>query len=167
MKTSNFRGVFAALALSSAALAIPQLAAAQTAPSTTTNPTSPTTSCGTICPDTIRWTVIGQAAAGGYGESTFVGATGTNSVKKKGNSLVDITMNGTGCATLDCTKGASSFTAVIRASEEVHTETTAQGNTSGQAVSATNLSQAVAGGVLQMQLLRGTITAPTTTHPAN
>jgi hypothetical protein len=163
-KTSNFRGLLAISALALSVLAMP--AAAQTAPSTTTDPTTPTTSCGTICPDTTLWTVAGQAASGGIGESTFTGTTGTNKVEKRGWSLVDITMNGSGCATIDCTTGASNFSAVIKAGEEVHTETTAAGNVSGQTVSAVNGSQAVGIGQLQLQMLRGPITVPTT-HTAN
>lgn len=161
MPKFSLRGLMAAFALMLGLSALATPALAQN--SQTTNPNGTTTSCGTVCPGTTIWTVAGQAANGGIGESTFVGQTGTNKVEKRGWSIVDIQMAGEGCATLDCAQGASHFSAMIRAGEEVKTETTAQGNTSGQTVSATNGAQAIGIGVLQIQRLQGPPQATTNT----
>lgn len=154
---NRLSGLMAMSALALGLATMPSLASAQTAPaSTTTNPSGPTTSCGTLpCTGTTLWTVGGQAANAGIGESVFTGATGTNKVEKKGWSIVDITMNGEGCADLNCAQGASSFSAMLKAGEEVRTETTAAGNTSGTAVRAENMSQAIGIGMLQIQRLQG------------
>lgn len=141
MKFLNLRGLMAALALfmGFAALATPQLAAAQT-----TNPTTPTTSCGnTACPGTSTWTIGGQSIFGGAGASVFEGTTGSNKVTKIGSGGVDVVMKATGCATIDCTSGASSFTFNGFAREQVNVETTAGGSTSGVPVMAQNQGQAI------------------------
>lgn len=164
MPKFSFRGLVAALALTfglSAALATPQLAAAQTTPSTTTNPTSPTPSCGTTCPGTSSWTIGGQSIFGGAGASVFEGTTGTNKVTKIGSGAVDVVMHATGCATIDCTSGASSFTFNGFAREQVTVETTAGGSTSGVPVMAQNQGQAIGIVNFTMQRLQG----PTQTAP--
>ena len=170
MKNLHFRGLMAALALfmGLAALATPQLAAAQTAPSTMTNPTTPTTSCGTTCPGTSSWTIGGQSAFGGAGASVFQGASGSNKITKTGSGGVDVVMKATGCATIDCTSGASSFTFNGFAREQVTVETTALGNVSGTPVMAQNQGQAVGVVNFTMQRLQGpTPTTTPTTHTAN
>ncbi len=161
--TSNFRGLLAISALAlSAALALP--AAAQTAPSPMTNPTTPTTSCGTVCPGTSTWTIGGQSIFGGAGASVFEGTTGSNKVTKIGSGGVDVVMKATGCATIDCTSGASSFTFNGFAREQVNVETTAGGSTSGVPVMAQNQGQAIGIVNFTMQRLQGP--TPTTTPTA-
>ena len=153
MKFLNLRGLMAALALfmGFAALATPQLAAAQT-----TNPTTPTTSCGnTACPGTSTWTIGGQSIFGGAGASVFEGTTGSNKVTKIGSGGVDVVMKATGCATIDCTSGASSFTFNGFAREQVNVETTAGGSTSGVPVMAQNQGQAIGIVNFTMQRLQG------------
>ena len=116
---------------------------------------TPTTCAGNICPGATSWTVGGQVIFGGAGASIFEGATGSNKITKNGSGSIDVEMNANGCATIDCANGASSFKFKGLAREMVTVETTAAGNTSGQAVMAQNQGQAIGALNFTMQRLQG------------
>ena len=115
---------------------------AQTTSVPTSAPATPNTCSGNMCP-TASWTVTGQSMFGGAGGSVFEGATGSNKINKNGSGGVDVVMKANGCASIDCTNGASSFTFNGFAREQVNVETMAQGGVSGTAVTAQNQGQAI------------------------
>ena len=144
--------------------AIGSPALAQTAqPKSSTNTTQPNTNtcAGNVCPGTTSWTVGGQSVFGGAGGSVFEGATGSNTITKKGSGGIDIAMKATGCATIDCTNGASSFTFNGFAREHVTVDTTAAGGVSGTPVMAQNQGVAIGALNVTIQRLQGS-PAPTT-----
>ena len=147
-------------ALMLATLGAPALA--QTAqPTNTAQPTTSTPCAGNVCPGTTSWTVGGQSVFGGAGGSVFEGATGSNTITKKGSGGIDIVMKATGCATIDCTNGASSFTFQGFAREHVTVDTTAAGGVSGTPVMAQNQGVAIGALNVTIQRLQGS-PAPTT-----
>lgn len=145
-------------ALKTLSIAASALALSIGTPAFATDPAptpTPTPCGGNAC--VSQWTVGGTAIFGGAGASVFEGQEGFNKIEKTGSGGVDITVNADGglCG-VDCADGGFTFEGFAR--ETVKVTTGAWGETSGTAVTAQNMGQAV--GAVNLSLSKN-FTAPT------
>jgi hypothetical protein len=148
MTNFSLRGLMAAFVLAITLIALPSVASAQDVADTTCS-----VGCGDI--DTTVWSIQAAGAFGGIGMGVFEGTDdGQVDITKEGGADLNLIMNGEGCATIDCTEGASSFDFTGQVYERLGVIVTATGGAEGVPLTVENGGQAAVGMVLQIESLR-------------